>query len=90
PSFATRAHPVRRTIGQLLWALSAARALHTHAAPENATLIPVRSELKAIVGELATTRDALDDTGPWVARLEAIAIRARETAPVATDPGEDK
>ena len=29
PSFAPRAHPVRRTIGQLLSALSAARALHS-------------------------------------------------------------
>ncbi|TIT55518.1 MAG: FUSC family protein, partial [Mesorhizobium sp.] len=73
PSFATRAHPVRRTIGQLLWALSAARALHSHAAPKNAALIPVRSELKAFVGELAATPGALDDTGPWVARLDAIA-----------------
>ncbi|RRI02266.1 FUSC family protein [Mesorhizobium tamadayense] len=89
PSFATRAHPVRRTIGQLLWALSAARALHTHAAPKNVALIPVRSELKTLVGELAATPGALDDTGLWVARLEAIASKARET-PVATDPGEDK
>ena len=38
-----RAHPVRRTIGQLLSALSAARALHSHAAPKNAALIPVRT-----------------------------------------------
>ncbi|TIT24505.1 MAG: FUSC family protein, partial [Mesorhizobium sp.] len=71
PSFAPRAHPVRRTIGQLLWALSAARALHSHAAPKNAALIPVRSELQALVGEMATSPGALDDTGPWVARLDA-------------------
>ncbi|WP_430699080.1 FUSC family protein [Mesorhizobium dulcispinae] len=90
PSFATRAHPVRRTIGQLLWALSAARALHTHAAPKNAALIPVRSELKTLVGELAATPGALNNTGPWVARLDAIASKARETPPVPTDPSEDK
>ncbi|CAN7450258.1 FUSC family protein [Mesorhizobium sp. LjNodule214] len=78
PSFATRAHPVRRTIGQLLWALSAARALHSHAAPKNAALIPVRSELQALVGELAAQPGALDDTGPWVARLDAIAGKARQ------------
>ncbi|RVD42289.1 FUSC family protein, partial [Mesorhizobium sp. M4A.F.Ca.ET.020.02.1.1] len=90
PSFATRAHPVRRTIGQLLWALSAARALHSHAAPKNAALIPVRSELKAFVGELAATPGALDDTGPWVARLDAIASKAREAPPVPAGPDEDK
>ncbi|AZO12564.1 MULTISPECIES: FUSC family protein [unclassified Mesorhizobium] len=89
PSFATRAHPVRRTIGQLLWALSAARALHTHAAPKNAALIPVRSELKALVGELAAT-DALDDTARWVARLDAIAAKALETPTTPADPGEDR
>jgi len=88
PSFATRAHPVRRTIGQLLWALSAARALHSHAAPNNAALGPVRSELRALVGELATDAGALDDTGPWVERLDAIAIKARQT-PAAT-PGGDR
>ena len=90
PSFATRAHPVRRTIGQLLWALSAARALHVHAAPRNAALIPMRSELKALVGELAATPDALDDTGPWVARLDAITGKAREVPPVTTGTDEDK
>ncbi|CDX24572.1 Fusaric acid resistance protein conserved region [Mesorhizobium plurifarium] len=78
PSFATRAHPVRRTIGQLLWALSAARALHSHRAPKNAALIPMRRDLKNFVGELAATPGALDDTGPWVARLDAIAAKARE------------
>ncbi|RWL45344.1 MAG: FUSC family protein [Mesorhizobium sp.] len=78
PSFAPRAHPVRRTIGQLLWALSAARTLHSHRAPKNAALIPMRRDLKAFVGELAATPGALDDTGPWVARLDAIASKARE------------
>ncbi|MDX8513407.1 FUSC family protein [Mesorhizobium captivum] len=90
PSFATRAHPVRRTIGQLLWALSAARALHTHAAPKNATLIPVRSDLQAFVGELSATPGALDDTGPWVARLDAIATKAREAPATPAEPGEDR
>ncbi|MBZ9843539.1 FUSC family protein [Mesorhizobium sp. CA5] len=87
PSFATRAHPVRRTIGQLLWALSAARALHSHRRPKNAALIPVRSELKAFVGELAATPGALDDTGPWVARLDAIASKAREMPELPNDTG---
>ncbi|UCI05290.1 FUSC family protein [Mesorhizobium sp. B1-1-8] len=87
PSFATRAHPVRRTIGQLLWALSAARALHSHRRPKNAALIPMRSELKAFVGELAATPGALDDTGPWVARLDAIAAKAREMPELPNDTG---
>ena len=78
PSLATRAHPVRRTIGQLLSALSAARALHAHAAPKNAALIPVRADLYALVGELANKPDALDDTTPWLARLDVIAARARQ------------
>lgn len=79
PSFATRAHPVRRTIGQLLSALSAARALHAHAAPKNAALIPVRTDLQTLVGELAAKPGALDDTAPWVARLDTIAAKARQT-----------
>ncbi|CDX39075.1 Fusaric acid resistance protein conserved region [Mesorhizobium sp. ORS 3359] len=87
PSFAPRAHPVRRTIGQLLWALSAARALHSHRAPKNAALIPMRRDLKAFVGELASTPGALDDTGPWVARLDAIASKAREVPSLPDDTG---
>ncbi|MEI9403601.1 FUSC family protein [Mesorhizobium argentiipisi] len=87
PSFATRAHSVRRTIGQLLWALSAARALHSHRRPKNAALIPMRSELKAFVGELAATPGALDDTRPWVARLDAIASKAREMPELPNDTG---
>ncbi|TKB16028.1 MAG: FUSC family protein [Mesorhizobium sp.] len=90
PSFAPRAHPVRRTIGQLLWALSAARALHTHTAPKNATLIPVRSDLQAFVGDLSETPGALDDTGPWVARLDAIAAKARDAPATPAEPGEDR
>ncbi|MDX8440688.1 FUSC family protein [Mesorhizobium australafricanum] len=87
PSFATRAHPVRRTIGQLLWALSAARTLHSHRAPKNAALIPMRRDLKAFVNELAATPGALDDTGPWVVRLDAIAGRAKEMPALPNDTG---
>ena len=89
PSFAPRAHPVRRTIGQLLWALSAARTLHSHRAPKNAALIPMRRDLKAFVGELAATPGALDDTGPWVARLDAIASKAREVPVLPDDAGKN-
>ncbi|MER9728579.1 FUSC family protein [Mesorhizobium sp. M0217] len=85
PSFATRAHPVRLTIGQLLSALSAARALHSHAAPKNAALIPVRSELQSLVSELAATPEALEDTSPWVTRLDAIAGKARQMPDASTD-----
>ncbi|ESW91613.1 fusaric acid resistance protein [Mesorhizobium sp. LSJC285A00] len=90
PSFATRAHPVRLTIGQLLSALSAARALHSHAAPKNAALIPVRSELQSLVSELAATPEALDDTSPWVTRLDAIAGKARQMPDASTDQGDDR
>ena len=90
PSFAPRAHSVRRTIGQLLSALSAARALHSHAAPKNAALIPVRSELQALVSELAAKPGALDDTAPWVARLDAIAGEARQTPDASADEGDDR
>ncbi|MER9300989.1 FUSC family protein [Mesorhizobium sp. M0621] len=90
PSFAPRAHPVRRTIGQLLSALSAARALHSHAAPKNAALVPVRSELQALVSELATKSGALDDTTPWVARLDAISAKARQMPDASIDQGDDR
>ncbi|RWE36390.1 MAG: FUSC family protein [Mesorhizobium sp.] len=89
PSFAPRAHPVRRTIGQLLSALSAARALYSHAAPKNAALIPVRSELQALVSELAAKPGALDDTSPWLARLDAISTKARQMPDASVDQGED-
>ncbi|RNJ43211.1 fusaric acid resistance protein [Mesorhizobium erdmanii] len=90
PSFAPRAHPVRRTIGQLLSALSAARALHSHAAPKNAALIPVRSELQAFVGDLAAKPGALDDTAPWVERLDAISAKARQLPDASVDQGDDR
>ncbi len=90
PSFAPRAHPVRRTIGQLLSALSAARTLHSHAAPRNAALLPVRSELQALVGELAARPGALDDTAPWVERLDAISAKARQMPEESVDQGDDR
>jgi uncharacterized membrane protein YccC len=90
PSLSTRAYPVRRTIGQFLTALSAARELHVHAAPKNAALIPVRGELQALVGELAAKPDALDDTGPWLARLDAIAGKARQMPHMAAGRDEDR
>ncbi|MBN9217567.1 MAG: FUSC family protein [Mesorhizobium sp.] len=90
PSFAPRSHPVRRTIGQLLSALSAARALYSHAAPKNAALIPVRSELHILVSELAAKPGALDDTAPWVERLDAIAAKARQLPDAAADQGDDR
>ena len=90
PSFAPRAHPVRRTIGQLLSALSAARTLHSHAAPKNAALIPVRSELQALVTELAARPGALDDTAPWVERLDAISAKARQMPDASVDQGDDR
>ncbi|RWP93577.1 MAG: FUSC family protein [Mesorhizobium sp.] len=90
PSFAPRAHPVRRTIGQLLSALSAARALHSHAAPKNAALIPVRSELQSLVSELATKPGALNDTALWMARLDAIAGNARQMPDASTEQGDDR
>ncbi|MBZ9918810.1 FUSC family protein [Mesorhizobium sp. BR1-1-12] len=90
PSFAPRAHPVRRTIGQLLSALSAARALHSHAAPKNAALIPVRSELQALVTEMAATPGALDDTAPWLARLDAIGAKATQMSDALADQDGDR
>lgn len=90
PSFAPRAHPVRRTIGQLLSALSAARALHSHAAPKNAALIPVRSELQALVGELTAKPGALDDTTSWVEQLDAISAKARQLPDASVDQGDDR
>ncbi|TIV03528.1 MAG: FUSC family protein, partial [Mesorhizobium sp.] len=71
----------------LLWALSAARTLHSHRAPKNAALIPMRRDLKAFVGELAATPGALDDKGPWVARLDAIASKDREVPALPDDAG---
>jgi uncharacterized membrane protein YccC len=77
PSQATRAYPVRRTIGHLLSALSAVRMLHAHPRPPEAPRLVVRGELRVLLEKLADTPGALDDTGPWIARLQQIADRAR-------------
>lgn len=88
PSLATRAHSVRRTIGNLLSALSAARALHSHMAPQNPALQPMRSELKGIVGDIAANPDALDDTKPLIDRLDHAIGLGR--FPAAADEGPDR
>ncbi len=77
PSQATRAYPVRRTIGHLLSALSAVRMLHAHPRPPDAPRLVVRGELRVLLEDLSSTPGALDDTRPWIARLQQIADRAR-------------
>jgi len=90
PSLATHGHPVRRTIGHFLSALSTTRMLHGHAAPQNVALMPVRNELKSVVADLSATGVAtLDDTAPWVARLDAIATQARRVPDKAAE-GDDR
>lgn len=88
PSQATRAHPVRRTIGHLLSALSAARMLRAHSAPANMALMPVRERLRVLLGELAAS--PLDDTRPWIERLTAIAEDARQLPATASEEGADR
>lgn len=80
PSLTTRAHPVRRTIGYLLSALSAARMLHAYTAPQNLALMPVRQELKTVVGDMATTPNALDDIGRWIARFDSVSRTASKAS----------
>lgn len=82
PSQSTRAQSVRRTIGHLLSALSAARMLHGHAAPQDANSTPVREALESAVDALAAA-DTLDDTAPYIARLDGIVALA--SAPPAGD-----
>lgn len=77
PSQATHAYPVRRTIGHLLSALSAVRMLHAHPRPADAPRLLVRGELRTLLEELSDRPGALDDTRPWIARLQQIADRAR-------------
>lgn len=90
PSLATRGHPVRRTIGHFLSALSTTRMLHGHAAPQNVALMPVRNELKSVLADLSAAGvDALDDTSPWSMRLDAIASQARRPAAGVAE-GDDK
>lgn len=87
PSMSTRAHSVRRTIGHLLSALSAARMLQTHAAPENTALMPMREALKTAVDALADA-DTLNDTASHVARLDNIAALAGAPPPAAGEGGD--
>jgi uncharacterized membrane protein YccC len=77
PSIAARGRSVRRTIGHLLSALSAARMLRMHAPPANTARPPMRGRLKTVVHEIATLPDALDDVDPWIARLKEISTDAR-------------
>jgi uncharacterized membrane protein YccC len=90
PSLATHGHPVRRTIGHFLSALSTTRMLHGHAAPQNVALMPVRNELKSVLADLsAAGAEALEDTSPWIARLDAVARQAR-LAPEKAAEGDDR
>ena len=86
PSQATRAYPVRRTIGHLLSCLSAAHMLHDHPRPADAPRLAVRGELRALLEELARTPGALDDTAPWIERLADIEARARRLSAARNDP----
>jgi uncharacterized membrane protein YccC len=81
PSPAAHGRSVRRTIGYLLSALSAARMLRLHSMPANPALPATRSRLKEVVNELAERPDALDDLRVPIARLRDIASDAR-TRPV--------
>jgi uncharacterized membrane protein YccC len=77
PSPAAHGRSVRRTIGHLLSALSAARMLRLHSAPANPALPPTRNQLKAVVNELSERPDALNHVQPFLARLREIATEAR-------------
>jgi uncharacterized membrane protein YccC len=84
PSLAAHGRSVRRTIGYLLSAHSAARMLRLHAAPPNPALPPTRSRLRAVVHDLAERPDALDDLSAVIAQLREIAGEAR-AAPLPED-----
>ncbi|MDN5928253.1 MAG: FUSC family protein [Hyphomicrobiales bacterium] len=84
PSPAAHGRSVRRTIGYLLSALSAARMLRLHSAPANQALPPTRSRLREVVNELAERPDALNQVQPSLARLREIAAEARK-GPVSKD-----
>jgi len=75
PGRASRAHSVRRAIGHLLSAISAARMLRQHSLPDNEALQPIRDALKSLVDDLAAP-GVLDDTAPFIARLDEIAAMA--------------
>lgn len=75
PGRASRAHSVRRAIGHLLSAISAARMLRQHSLPDNEALRPIRDTLKSLVEDLAGP-DALSDTASFIVRLDEIAVMA--------------
>jgi uncharacterized membrane protein YccC len=90
PSLAARGLSVRRTIGQLLTALSAARLLRTHPAAAGTPVSPIRIELKSLVAEVAAGPAALDDTTPLIARLDRAADDARLMSSDPDLPGSDR
>jgi len=77
PSPAAHGRSVRRTIGYMLSALSAARMLRLHSLPANPALPPTRSRLKEVVNELAERPGALGDVHAFIERLKNIASDAR-------------
>jgi len=78
PSLAAHGHSVRRTIGYLLSALSAARMLRNHRPPQGMPPTPARIALRGLVADLrAAGPAAFDDLAPWIARCEQIAADAR-------------
>jgi uncharacterized membrane protein YccC len=85
PSLAAHGHSVRRTIGYLLSALSAARMLRNHPPPPGIPPTPARIALRGLVADLrAAGPAAFDDLVPWINRCETIASEARQ-APAALD-----
>lgn len=84
PARASRAHSVRRAIGHLLSAISAARMLRQHSMPDNEALTPIRDALKSLVDDIAAS--PLYDTAPFIARLDRIAAMASPPVPA---QGED-
>jgi uncharacterized membrane protein YccC len=85
PSLAAHGHSVRRTIGFMLSAVSAARMLRNHPPPPGVPPTASRLALKKLVSELKTAGpEALDDVGPWAERLGRIAGEARN-APATLD-----
>lgn len=72
-----RANSVRRSIGNVLWALSAVRMVQRHAVPGNQVLSPIRAELIAILAGIASNPAALDDQKELMHRLNVVAEDVR-------------
>jgi uncharacterized membrane protein YccC len=78
PSLAAHGHSVRRTIGYLLSAVSAARMLRNHRPPPDTPPTPARIALHGLVADLrAAGPAAFDDLAPWIERCKKIAEDAR-------------